>query len=404
MDIGQVLKQVDEIKSPILLLETEFPYDKYFEVKKAIGKKKSILTYDSFFGGHYPNAADSKSKILIPSIEETIKHFYTASDLKLCILCVNDNELSSNVVDLLDYYHSAPKPESKKILLITKSGKQIYYISTTLSRSNKLRYLTKLPVRSDIIGLDKLEGWLESRKVLLTGNHPIGLKGISILGIAGTGKTMSAQLAAHTFGLPLYKFNLHSCLGKYVGDSEANTEYAFREIDTLGHCVILLDEVDKIFNVNDDNQTTSRVLSIMLSYMDSNRKVFWVLTGNNIKHIPPELLRKGRLDEYFYIGLPNNMTSLQYISNRLNEFCSYINIEDIDDQIILLHSAVKAKNLTFSDIVSMCDEYYVCCRNNKSSSAQLFLNYWKPISSYDRYKDDYDAILKWSEQNAKSAI
>jgi SpoVK/Ycf46/Vps4 family AAA+-type ATPase len=183
-----------------------------------------------------------------------------------------------------------------------------------------------------------------------------------------------------------------------VGDSEANTELAFKEISALGKCVILLDEVDKVFNNNDDNQTTSRVLSILLNYMDLNKNVFWVLTGNNVSDIPPELLRKGRLDEYFYVGLPDLEAAYIYIQKRLDEFAKYGYInQDIDAKDIA--SMLLSYNYTFSDIVAHCDKLYVDFKNYGNDACLEF----KPVSSYDRNKEAYDAIMKWSEKNAKSA-
>lgn len=387
----------------IFVSESSDVYSDYFAVKNSLGKKK-YLAYDYLAGGYYPNALAAESKIRLNSLEDTIKHFYLNNYSDILILAVDSYELDSNVLTLLRYFKSAPKTTKKNIAIIIKSASQLEGLATVVNKVRTLRYLTDLKLDTKVVGLNNLRGWLNNRKVLVTGAHPVPLKGISILGVPGVGKTIAAQLAAEVLELPAYKFNLHTCLGKYVGDSENNTELAFREIESLGKCVILLDEVDKIFNRNDDNQTTSRVLSILLNYMQLNEDVFWVLTGNNIDEIPPELLRKGRLDEYFYIGLPEYEAVCEYILSRLLEFSGYRKINDIEVERACLAQYAFNKELVFSDIVSLCNDYYIFSITYNTTDAHKFLENTKPISSYKRYEQEYGAILKWSEKNAKSAI
>lgn len=390
----------DDSKECIFVGESDNVYKDYFLVKNNIGRKQKYLTYDYYDGGHYPNSTSADSKIRLPTIEETIKHFCANPDLSLLLLCVDAYELNEGTLTLLRYFKESKKPDKKNICIVIRSGAQLYNIATVVSRLKELRYITPLIIDTTVVGLNSLFDWLTNRKVLLTGKHPVPIKGISILGIPGTGKTVSAQLAAMVFNLPAYKFNIHTCLGKYVGDSEFNTELAFKEIKSLGKCVILLDEVDKIFNNNDDNQTTSRVLSILLNYMDLNKNVFWVLTGNNIKAIPPELLRKGRLDEYFYIGLPTIEAVQEYILYKFNTFSEYGFKWDNGLEKTIAYNCVKNK-LLFSDIVSLCDSLYLSYVNTGSILPGLWIN---PFSSYTRYENEYRDILEWSEKNAKSAV
>jgi len=383
---------------PIVAIESENPYRDYFELRSSIRKGTRYLVYDSFHGGYYPHSLSSESKIKLGSLDETIKYFYAQADLDTLVICINDYNIDECTLNLLSYFLAAPKTDTKCIGIILKSSNGLVGVAEVLNKVNRYKYISKLVCDTEVVGLNGLRSWLTERKVLLTGEHPVGLKGISILGIPGSGKTVSAQLAAEIFKLPAYKFNIHTCLGKYVGDSEANTELAFKEISALGKCVILLDEVDKVFNNNDDNQTTSRVLSILLNYMDLNKNVFWVLTGNNVSDIPPELLRKGRLDEYFYVGLPDLEAAYIYIQKRLDEFAKYGYInQDIDAKDIA--SMLLSYNYTFSDIVAHCDKLYVDFKNYGNDACLEF----KPVSSYDRNKEAYDAIMKWSEKNAKSA-
>lgn len=394
----------DDSNDCIFLGESDNVYKDYFLIKHHVGRKQKYLAYDYYDGGHYPNSTTADSKIRLPSIEETIKHFCANADLSLLLLCVDANELTDGTLTLLRYFKETKKPTKKNICIVIKSGAQLYNIAKVVSRLKDLRYIVPLELNTNVIGLNALTEWLTERKVLLTGNHPVPIKGISILGIPGTGKTVSAQLAAKIFNLPAYKFNIHTCLGKYVGDSEYNTELAFKEIKSLGKCVILLDEVDKIFNNNDDNQTTSRVLSILLNHMDNNKNVFWVLTGNNIKAIPPELLRKGRLDEYFYVGLPTLEAVQEYILYKFNLFEKYgFKYEELSPgsliQVIAQNCVIN--KLLFSDIVSLCDSLYLSYVNNGKLEPGLWVN---PFSSYTRYEEEFENILKWSQKNAKSAI
>lgn len=387
-------------KNPFIIMEAIDVYEAYFNVKTILGKKKKYLSYDYFCGGYFPNVMKSSNPVKLSSLEETLKYFYTAADLDILLLCLDVHSIDENILSLLQYISAAPNKASKRIGIIIKSATQLYSIGNVINKVNTLKYLSKLSLDTEVVGLNSLRSWLTDRKVLLSGNHPVGLKGISLIGIPGSGKTVSAQLAAKVFGLPAYKFNIHNCLGKYVGDSEANTELAFKEVESLGKCVILLDEVDKVFNSNDDNQTTGRVLSILLNYMQLNKNVFWVLTGNNIEDVPPELLRKGRLDEYFYIGLPEYETVKEYIKYKFSVFERHVDYPFTPDLITYVAKECINNKLIFSDIESLCDYFYISICNKQGIDTGLI----SKASSYKRYENEYNAILKWSEQNAKSAI
>lgn len=166
---------------------------------------------------------------------------------------------------------------------------------------------------SDIGGLDNLKDWLLRR-----GNgfserarqyglpHP---RGLLLAGIQGTGKSLTAKAIAHHWHLPLLRLDVGRLFGGLVGESESRTRQMIQLAEALAPCVLWIDEIDKAFSGFDgrgDSGTTSRVFGTFITWMaEKTSPVFIVATANNIQALPPELLRRGRFDEVFFVGLPS---------------------------------------------------------------------------------------------------
>jgi SpoVK/Ycf46/Vps4 family AAA+-type ATPase len=168
---------------------------------------------------------------------------------------------------------------------------------------------------NDIGGLERLKEWLERRKSAFTEDaRDFGLeapRGIMLLGLPGTGKSLAAKAVANAWQLPLLRLDMGKVFGGIVGQSEENMRASLNTAEALAPCILWIDEIEKGMSGMQssgatDGGTTSRVLGTFLTWMQEKIKpVFVLATANNIAQLPPELLRKGRVDEIFFVDLPD---------------------------------------------------------------------------------------------------
>jgi len=165
-------------------------------------------------------------------------------------------------------------------------------------------------------GLDQLKNWLRKKKQIfddLTIAKQWGIcppKGILLVGMPGCGKSMSAKASASLFSVPLLRLDIGSLMGKFVGESESNMKESLKIAEAASPCVLWIDELEKAFSgINGSGgstEITTRLFGYFLTWMQEKPgAVFVVATANDITTLPPELLRRGRFDEIFYIDLPN---------------------------------------------------------------------------------------------------
>lgn len=165
---------------------------------------------------------------------------------------------------------------------------------------------------ADIGGLDNLKDWLLRRGGSFSDRareyglpHP---RGLLLVGIQGTGKSLTAKAIAHHWHLPLLRLDVGRLFAGLVGESESRTRQMIQLAEALAPCILWIDEIDKAFAGLDsrgDAGTTSRVFGTFITWMaEKTSPVFVVATANNIQALPPEMLRKGRFDEIFFVGLP----------------------------------------------------------------------------------------------------
>lgn len=165
----------------------------------------------------------------------------------------------------------------------------------------------------DIGGLENLKSWLERKsKVFKSINKAIEFgvnmpKGVLIAGVPGCGKSLCAKVTAQMFDVPLLRLDMGKIMGKYVGESEENMRKAIGLAEAISPCILWIDELEKAFaGVNGTgNEVTVRLFGTFLTWMqEKTSSTFVVATANDITKLPPELMRKGRFDEIFYVGLP----------------------------------------------------------------------------------------------------
>ncbi|MBT8147196.1 MAG: AAA family ATPase [Gammaproteobacteria bacterium] len=161
-------------------------------------------------------------------------------------------------------------------------------------------------------GLSNLKEWLALRKqAFLKSDASRGIdqpKGILITGIQGGGKSLAARAVAGAWGVPLLRLDFGTLYNKFFGETEKNVREAIGLAEVMAPCVLWIDEIEKAISTGDyDSGTSQRLLATLLTWMAENTSpVFIVATANNIHGLPPELIRKGRLDEIFFVDLPEH--------------------------------------------------------------------------------------------------
>ena len=163
-----------------------------------------------------------------------------------------------------------------------------------------------------VAGLELMKEWLEGRRGAFSEEaKAYGLpkpKGIIIVGVPGGGKSLTAKCVSTTWQLPLIRLDIGRMMGGIVGDTEANTESAFKRIKAVGNCIVWLDEIEKSFaglGGSHDGGVAMRQFGLFLTWMNEREGgSFVIATANNVQALPPEFLRKGRFDEIWAVDLP----------------------------------------------------------------------------------------------------
>jgi len=160
---------------------------------------------------------------------------------------------------------------------------------------------------SDVGGLGQLKRWLTERQpAFLDANGVDVPKGVLLVGVQGGGKSLAARAVAGLWGLPLMRLDFAGLYNKFFGETERNLREALQLAEQMAPCVLWLDEMEKGLSTGDnDGGVSQRVLGTLLTWMSERKAaVFLVATANQISHLPPELVRKGRFDEMFFVDLP----------------------------------------------------------------------------------------------------
>lgn len=244
------------------------------------------------------------------------------------------------------------------------------------SQDGVIQYEADTAHFSDIAGLSNLKRWLEMREEALLENDEErdSPKGILLLGVQGSGKSLAAKAVAGQFKLPLLRLDMSALYNKYIGETEKNLRKALGIADVMSPCVVWIDEIEKAISVeNNDEGVSTRVLGSLLTWMaESNSGSFIVATSNNIDNLPPELIRKGRLDEIFFVDLPEHdirkkifeihlakrrlspeMFDLDKLADSSEEFSG----AEIEQAIISAIYSADARNMT-ADTEIVVDELF----------------------------------------------
>lgn len=178
-----------------------------------------------------------------------------------------------------------------------------------LNRGGILSYEPDTARFAELGGMKRLRRWLLTRRAAFDGSAPDleSPKGVLLLGVQGCGKSLAAKAAAGVFGVPLLRLDFGALYSKWHGESERNLRESLQAAEALAPCVVWVDEIEKALAAGDgDNGTSRRILGGVLTWMSEQRaRIFLVATANDITTLPPELVRKGRFDEIFFVDLPS---------------------------------------------------------------------------------------------------
>jgi SpoVK/Ycf46/Vps4 family AAA+-type ATPase len=197
-----------------------------------------------------------------------------------------------------------------------------------LKRSAMLEFVDSTDTMASVGGLDNLKQWLQQRRGAWDdGATKFGLdppKGVIILGVQGCGKSLCARAVAGEWKLPLVKFDTAAVYDKFIGETEKRIQKVFRVAEGLAPCILWIDELEKVFagsgpdSASADAGVSSRLLASFLSWMQERKPaVFVAATCNNVTVLPPELIRKGRFDELFFVDLPSETERKQVFAIQL---------------------------------------------------------------------------------------
>ncbi len=187
-----------------------------------------------------------------------------------------------------------------------------------LNRGGTLSYEPDTARFADVGGMKNLRRWITQRKPAFDGAAPEldPPKGVLLLGVQGCGKSLAARAAAGLLGVPLVRLDFSALYSKWHGESEQNLRESLKAAEALAPCVVWIDEIEKAMagSGDADGGVTRRVFGAFLTWLAEQRaRIFVVATANDIAALPPELIRKGRFDEIFFVDLPDDAARVEIL-------------------------------------------------------------------------------------------
>jgi AAA+ superfamily predicted ATPase len=279
-----------------------------------------------------------------------------------------------------------------------------------LKRSEMVEFVEASDNMANVGGLENLKQWLGQRRGAWEDSaRAFGLEpphGVIILGVQGCGKSLCARAVAGEWKLPLVKFDTSAVYDKYIGETEKRIRKVFQVAEGLAPCVLWIDELEKVFagsgpdSASADAGVSSRLLASFLSWMqDRKAPVFVAATCNNVTVLPPELIRKGRFDELFFVDLPNQTERTQIFSIQLKK--RKRNPPDFDLDSV----AAAAKGYSGAEIdAAVQTAMYAAYSRKTDVTTQALLDALKatvPLST--TRAEEIDALREWARKRAVPA-
>lgn len=374
----------DELQSLFSIID--YPLPEYSNIKNQIEDKISHM---------------KSSKALISS---NFKVDYNDAEKEELVKSVQG--LTMDEIDnLLNYSVLYGQDTNKKIdVNILSKQKQ-----DVIKRSGILEWIDTNETMDKIGGMHGLKSWLNIRKNAFTPQareyglpHP---NGVLLVGVSGCGKSLFCKAIAHHWGLPLLRLDLGKVFGGIVGKSESNMRYVIQVAENVSPCVLMIDEIEKALSGwassnHTDGGISSRVFGTLLTWMqEKTSPTYLVATANNIASLPPEILRKGRFDEIFFVDLPNDEDRREIVKIHLakkNRSYEKFNISEL----------VEAScNYTGAEIEScIIDAMYKGFHHNREFNTQDVVSSLKEITPISKtMEEEITNLRKWATTRARYA-
>lgn len=276
-----------------------------------------------------------------------------------------------------------------------------------IRKTGILEYYDSDETMENVGGLENLKEWIRKRtRTFSEEARGFGLpepKGILLLGIQGCGKSLSAKAISSIWKLPLLRLDMGAIFGMWVGQSEENIRKAIKTAESISPVILWIDELEKGFasmSGSGDSGTSSRVFGTFLTWMQEKSKpVFIVATSNNVSSLPPELLRKGRFDEIFFIDLPNKKERGHifniHIKKRKKDTLKF-DVESLAEQTDG-YSGAEIEQIVVSALYDAFDE------NRELLITDLSTNIRKCIPLSQTMKEKIDWLKNWAQDRAIKA-
>lgn len=305
----------------------------------------------------YRAAVDMEKTIVFINTEKSVLQFDGGTLVppkELVLKFLTEMGASENPEELLPAFGGLTLKDIGEIAKMTMTRDESLTprgINETRRGYNKLQGITQVDTEQDYyVCPSELQKWLKANTGFFKSpKHPsLTPRGLLFDGPPGTGKTLASKHIAQEFGVPLYRLDLGAMMGKYVGESEGNLNAALAQVDEVEPCVIIFDEVEKVFQGTSDSGVTSRLLSQLLWWLQEHKtKVFTVMTTNKKDAIPAELYREGRIDKTMqFLGIESFLPGYEFAKGAFDAMLAEMQAQATADDYTELTKRIKA---LFSD-------------------------------------------------------
>lgn len=281
-----------------------------------------------------------------------------------------------------------------------------------IRKSRVLEFFPKSGSMKDVGGMDNLKLWLSKRRKAFEAKaREWGLpepKGLLLLGVPGCGKSLTAKVIASSWDLPLLRLDIGRVFEGIVGSSEDNIRQALATTEAVAPCVLWIDEIEKglsgtVSSGATDGGTTSRIFSTILTWMqEKSSPVFVVATANDISQLPPELLRKGRFDEIFFVDLPVKEERKNIFSIHLSKKGQDISKFPVEE-LVRLSEGFNGAEIEESIKEAMFSAYMENPQSPQLGARHLIDAVKSVVPLSSTMKEQIDFLRRWADVRAKNA-
>ncbi len=278
-----------------------------------------------------------------------------------------------------------------------------------IRKSGLLEYFASNEQFENVAGLENLKQWLAKRSAAFTERATaFGLpppRGVLLLGVQGCGKSLCAKAVSSLWKLPLLRFDVGRMFGSLVGSSEENIRRAIQTAESVAPAILWVDEIDKAFagsvgSGGSDGGTAARVFGTFLTWLsDKIAPVFVIATANDISQLPPELLRKGRLDEIFFVDLPSEAERRAIFAIHLEKRARVPDGFDLDS-LARLSDGFSGAEIEQAIVSGLFDAFSA---GNELDTANLKVSLAETVPLSKTMSEDLNRLRTWAQGRARPA-